>query len=151
MRKTRQMIVELETFVAMRAKSIDLLYFLHRLIYRHLHQMSLNEIFQYSITNEKIIDYLTLFSVVPFLVTISIVIFDALIKKISKALLISSDDIDTSKSLHAYAMNSLLTIELRNWFTKKFSADVTIFDIMRIAIFRTVTMTMTRRSELKMR
>lgn len=144
------MIVELETFIAMHAKNINLLYFLHYFIYHHLHQMSLNKISQYNITNEKIIEYFILFNVVSFLIMISIIVFNVLIKKISKALLISSNDIDTSKLLHVYAMNLLLMIELQNWFAKKFNIDIMIFDIMRIMIFKTVIIIMMKKNELKM-
>ena len=112
--------------------------------------MSLNEISQYNITNEKIIEYFILFNVVSFLIMISIIVFNVLIKKISKALLISSNDIDTSKLLHVYAMNLLLMIELQNWFAKKFNIDIMIFDIMRIMIFKTVIIIMMKKNELKM-
>ncbi len=151
MRKTGQVVVGLETPAAVRAKGIDLPYFLHRPTYRHLHQMGLNGISQYSTTDEKIIDYPTLFSAAPSLATASTVVSDALVKKISKALSIPSDDIDTSKPLHAYAVNSLLAVELRNWFAKEFSADVAIFDIMGAATFRAVAATVAGRSGLKMR
>lgn len=40
------------------------------------------------------------------------------------------DDIDTSKPLHAYGVDSLLAVELRNYFAQELSADVAIFDHM---------------------
>ena len=71
----------------------------------------------------------------------SSVVSDALVKKIAKALSIPGEDIDTSKPLHAYAVDSLLAIELRNWFAKEFTADVAIFDIMGASSFGTVERT----------
>ena len=39
-------------------------------------------------------------------------------------------DVDTGKPLYAYGVDSLLAVELRNWFGKEIGAEVAIFDIM---------------------
>lgn len=56
--------------------------------------------------------------------------FEGLVRKVSKALSIPPEDIDANKPLHAYGVDSLLAVELRNWFAKELNADVAIFDIM---------------------
>ena len=53
----------------------------------------------------------------------------ALLQKLSKALAVAKENIDVGRPLHAYGVDSLLAIELRNWFAKLFHADVAVFDI----------------------
>lgn len=58
------------------------------------------------------------------------VVLKAMVARLSKALAIPEHDIDSSKPLHAYGVDSLLAVELRNWFGKVLGADVAVFDIM---------------------
>ena len=48
---------------------------------------------------------------------------------------------DMSKPLHAYGVDSLLTVELRNYFAKELNADVAIFDITDGSSFEAVSLT----------
>lgn len=57
------------------------------------------------------------------------VVADALVQRLSKATSIPPAEIDRARPLHAYGVDSLLAVELRNWFGKLFRADVAIFDI----------------------
>ena len=66
----------------------------------------------------------------------------------SKALSIPPEDIDTSKPLHAYGVDSLLAVELRNYFAKEMEADLAIFDIMDGSNFKAVSMTVARKSTI---
>ncbi len=58
------------------------------------------------------------------------------------------DDIDTSKPLHAYGVDSLLAGELRNYFAKELSVDVAIFDLMGGPSIDAVTLTVAKKSTL---
>lgn len=59
------------------------------------------------------------------------VVVTGLIDKLAKVLSASSaEGIDARKPLHAYGVDSLLAVELRNWFAKEFQAEVAIFDLM---------------------
>ena len=57
-------------------------------------------------------------------------ITDILQQKISRMLGLEVDAIDTSKPLHAFGVDSLVAIELRNWFQKALGADVAVFEIL---------------------
>lgn len=57
------------------------------------------------------------------------IIAEALVLKLSRATSIAPDDIDPKRPLHVHGVDSLLAVELRNWFSKLFKADVAIFDI----------------------
>lgn len=57
------------------------------------------------------------------------VVVDALVQRLSKATSTPVEEIDRARPLHVYGVDSLLAVELRNWFRKLFKADVAIFDI----------------------
>lgn len=57
------------------------------------------------------------------------VVVDALVQRLSKATSAPVEEIDSTRPLHIYGVDSLLAVELRNWFGKLFKADVAIFDI----------------------
>ncbi|KAI1745439.1 BcPKS1, polyketide synthase [Xylaria scruposa] len=57
------------------------------------------------------------------------ILVEALVQKLAKATSVAPEEIDSSRPLHAYGVDSLLAVELRNWFKKLFQADVAIFDI----------------------
>lgn len=58
------------------------------------------------------------------------VVVDALAKKLARALAIKPDDVDVTQPLHAFGVDSLVAVELRNWMGKQFAADVPVFEIM---------------------
>ncbi|KAG8157863.1 hypothetical protein KVR01_012135 [Diaporthe batatas] len=57
------------------------------------------------------------------------VVVEALRRKLAKATSIPQDEIDTKQPLHVYGVDSLLAVEIRNWFAKTLKTDVAIFDI----------------------
>ncbi|KIA75375.1 hypothetical protein HK57_00158 [Aspergillus ustus] len=58
------------------------------------------------------------------------VVFRALAAKLARAMFISLDDIEASKPLSSYGVDSLMAVELRNWIAREFEAAVAVFDIM---------------------
>ncbi|KAI1342766.1 hypothetical protein F5Y15DRAFT_428725 [Xylariaceae sp. FL0016] len=50
--------------------------------------------------------------------------------KLSRSLSISPDEIEISKPLSEYGVDSLMAVELRNWMRQDFQAAVAVFDIM---------------------
>lgn len=58
------------------------------------------------------------------------VVVSALAKRLARAISISPEDIDLSKPLAEYGVDSLMAVELRNWIGTSFKAQVTVFDIM---------------------
>lgn len=144
---TCQPIIGLETPAAMRAKGSKEPYWMRRRTFRHLHQMGLDE----SLSNdtETAVDYVALFRSATSFGDATRILTDGLVKKLAKALSIPPDDIDTSKPLHAYGVDSLLAVELRNYFAKELGADVAIFDLMGGASFAAVGMTVASRSKYR--
>jgi acyl carrier protein len=58
------------------------------------------------------------------------VVVESLAKKLARALSIQPDEVDVDRPLHAFGVDSLVAVELRNWLGKEFAADVPVFEIM---------------------
>lgn len=43
---------------------------------------------------------------------------------------IEPSDVDVEQPLHAFGVDSLVAIELRNWIAKQFAADIPVFEFM---------------------
>ena len=55
---------------------------------------------------------------------------EALTKRLARILATSVENFDLQKSMHSYGMDSLMAVDVRNWFVTETRADVSIFDIM---------------------
>ncbi|KAI8944505.1 KR domain-containing protein [Xylaria longipes] len=58
------------------------------------------------------------------------IVTSALATKLARALSIPIEDVQSSNHLPAYGVDSLMAIELRNWVSNTFQADVAVFDIL---------------------
>ncbi|KAL7905029.1 putative polyketide synthase [Trichoderma velutinum] len=54
----------------------------------------------------------------------------SLVGRIAKMLQIEAEDVDTSRALHSYGLDSLVAIEIVDWALKEIEARVSVFDIM---------------------
>lgn len=118
---------------------------MRRRAFRHLQQVGLGG--PSSSPASKTVDYATLLRKAASLEDAARIVTDGLLHKLSRALSISPADMDVSKPLHAYGVDSLLAVELRNYFAKEFNANVAIFDITGGSSFETVGMTVARKSQ----
>lgn len=128
-----QTVVGLESPAAVRAKGMDCPHWMQRPTFRLMHLTGLYGFAQDgtdTTSGEKSVDSARLFRAAASLSDASQVVTDALVAKLCKALAVPSGDIDTAKPLNTYAVDSLLAVELRNWFAKEYQADVAIFEIM---------------------
>ena len=138
-----QLITGLETPAAMLVKGIDTssssaAHFLRSPPFRHLHQIPLPG--HLSTSSPGLPSSLTatasgpplstLLSQSPTLASAITHILHSLTLKLSRSLGLSPDDIEPSKPLHAYGVDSLLAVELRNWIRVECGAEVAVFDIM---------------------
>ncbi|KAL2203502.1 hypothetical protein CC79DRAFT_1294463 [Sarocladium strictum] len=58
------------------------------------------------------------------------VVVKALVTKLARAMDMSAGDVQLSKPLSSYGVDSLMAVELRNWIKGEFAAPVAVFDIM---------------------
>lgn len=55
---------------------------------------------------------------------------EALVNRVAKMLQTPSSEIDTSRFLHSYGIDSLVAIEIVNWALKELKATITVLDVM---------------------
>ncbi|KAK1580580.1 fatty acid synthase S-acetyltransferase [Colletotrichum navitas] len=58
------------------------------------------------------------------------VVSEMLTQKVAQCLKVTEDEVDQGKSLPSYGINSLVAIEIRNWFFREINAEVTIFNLI---------------------
>jgi len=56
---------------------------------------------------------------------------DAIVEKLSDMFMMAPEEIDKGEQLGRYGVDSLVAVELRNWFVGKMLAEVSIFDILQ--------------------
>jgi hypothetical protein len=61
---------------------------------------------------------------------IGVVVMDLLTTKLSKALGINKEEFSGKKPMHSYGIDSLVAVELRNWFSKEINVDIAVFDML---------------------
>ncbi|KAI1756989.1 polyketide synthase [Xylaria castorea] len=57
------------------------------------------------------------------------IVLEALLEKLTKVLSIDMAELDASRSMHAYGVDSLVAVELRTWMTKVIGSDVSVFEM----------------------
>jgi zearalenone synthase (highly reducing iterative type I polyketide synthase) len=55
---------------------------------------------------------------------------EALVNRVAKILQTSTSEIDSSRFLHSYGIDSLVAIEIVNWALKEIKSSITVFDVM---------------------
>lgn len=143
---TCRAIIGLETPAAMRAKGLPEPQWMQRATFRHLQQMgldgpSLNQ-------SQKIIDYAALFRDATTVEDRAQIVLEGLVRKLSRALSIPQEDLDPSRPLHVYGVDSLLAVELLNYFAKEMGVDLAIFDITNGSSFQAISLTVARKSPI---
>lgn len=78
------------------------------------------------------------------------IVAEALQRRLARALGIESEDVDLDKPLHAYGVDSLVAVELRNAIAKDFAADVPVFELVGGRTVRGVAEFVENRSQIEM-
>lgn len=60
----------------------------------------------------------------------TVILAEALVKRISGIMSLPLEDIDPGKPVHFYGVDSLVAVEFRNWLGKNLEADIEVLDIM---------------------
>ena len=77
------------------------------------------------------------------------VVIDGLLQRLSRAVSMDVKNIDVSKPLHVYGVDSLLAVELRNWFAKVWKSDIAVFDITGQSSIADIGQLAMQRSQLR--
>ncbi|KAF8439511.1 hypothetical protein BGX38DRAFT_875482 [Terfezia claveryi] len=76
------------------------------------------------------------------------IVSKGLMKKLSTFLSMSEDEVDPSRTMAAYGVDSLVAIELRNWLLREMKADVPLFEITGYSSVTALSEKIARRSHL---
>ncbi|KAI1170512.1 polyketide synthase PksD [Nemania sp. FL0916] len=76
------------------------------------------------------------------------VVVESLAKKLARALSIEPGDVDAEKPLHVFGVDSLVAVELRNWISKEFAADLSVLELMGGSSIAAIGALVTKASKL---
>ena len=66
------------------------------------------------------------------------VIAECVMLRVGKALGVPKENLEPSRALHAYGVDSLVAVELRNWFGQKLDAEMAVFEILGETTFEDI-------------
>jgi Phosphopantetheine attachment site len=58
------------------------------------------------------------------------VICSGLMRKLARTLMLSVDDVESSRTVNSYGVDSLVAVEIRTWVFKEVHSDVSVFEIL---------------------
>jgi acyl carrier protein len=75
-------------------------------------------------------------------------VLEALLRKLARSLLMRRDDIDVKKPTGAYGVDSLVVVELRNWFSREARVEVPVSEILQASSLAALAKKVAGRSPL---
>jgi acyl carrier protein len=126
-----QILVGVEMPSAVVAKGIDLHHSIHRPIFSHLFRMSPADSDVKSATSSTLhVDRAVELRKAGSEDEAVALVVEWFSNKVAQVLGLSKSDIDASKPVHVYGIDSLVAVDLKNWFTKEIGADITVFVLL---------------------
>ena len=123
-----QAVIGIDTPANLHSRSIEPSSWIHRPIFSHLFQMDRRG--AEATNSDRTVDFMAAFSTARSIAEAGDIVADALLGKLASSISIPKEDMDSDKPVHHYGVDSLVAIELRNWFARKLNADVAVFDIL---------------------
>ena len=132
-----QVVVGVDVPASLKSRDMNLPIFMRRPPFRLFHNMSSGGTVDKSDSTApgNDVNVAKLLSRVCSLSEAANVISDALMHKLGKALAVPLENFDSAKAMHLYGVDSLVAVELRNWFAHALDADVAVFEILGGASF----------------
>lgn len=143
-----QAVVGIEIPAVLDSRGIDQPYWMRRPMFRHFHQLASKDTALSPHAN-SITDYAALLRKANSLASAATVVSGALANKIAKVMGIQAEDIDLSRPMDSYGVDSLVAVEVRNWLLREMGADVAIFDILGTASLSDISATIAGRSRYR--
>lgn len=77
------------------------------------------------------------------------ILADAIAVRLCKTLSLSTEDFDVTQPLHIYGVDSLIAVEIRNWFLQTLKVDVAVFEILGGATTTTLGRSIAEKIDMK--
>ena len=142
-----QVIVGIETPANMTGKGHELSVWMSSPMFRHLFQIDSTD--SGIVTSQKVVDIAASFKSMVSLDEAAAFVADLTMDKLARSMSTAKENMQIDKSLRLFGMDSLVAVELRNWFAKKLKADITVFDLMGEATFAEIGLLAANRSAYK--
>jgi len=127
--KQCQPLIGLQVPANLIARNLEPSPFMYLPTFRHMFQISSSDQ-GYSPASNQTTDISAQFVAAGSLAEAGQIVAKALIERLSSTIAVPVQDISDDKAMHHYGVDSLVAIEIRNWFAKKVRADVAVFDIL---------------------
>lgn len=133
-RKRSQVVMGLEVPADVASRGIEMADWMGDPMFANLHQLSSSLSAQRQVINgvlgEGSPDLVSLVAEATSLTEAAEAITSSFIVKLSRIISMSPDDLDVNLPLHTYGVDSLIGVELRNWFKKTAKQDVAVFQLL---------------------
>lgn len=143
-----QPVIGLEVPANITSRNLEPPPFIYLPTLRHLFQVSSNNVSS-SNSNTQTTNLSVLFSTADSVAEAGRMVAKALIDRLSSTIAVPVEDIREDKAMHNYGIDSLVAIEVRNWFAKKVCADIAVFDILGNSSIKEVATLAAGRSEYR--
>ena len=143
-----QAIVGIETPAVLDSRGIDQPDWMRRPMFRHFHQIK-SEDTATSVNANSMTDYAALLRDAISTASAATIVSGALANKIAKVMGTETENVDLGRPMHAYGVDSLVAVEVRNWLLREMGADIAIFDILGTASISEVSSTIAGRSRYR--
>ena len=127
---TCQIVTGIDPPSVLAARGVEEPYWMHAKLFKSLYQIpSPTSNFQNS-SNDAAINYGDLIAAAENLQQIADIIISGLQTRLSSSLGMEVENIDPSRPMHTFGVDSLSAVEVRTWFRNEVGVDITVFDIL---------------------
>ncbi|PYH35667.1 polyketide synthase [Aspergillus neoniger CBS 115656] len=156
---TAQVVVGIEMPSVALAKCLDLHHSVHRPLFRHLFQMDAQRHRRHGEAEKEMapiamttaLDRPALLKQSASIVEATELVLEWLSGKLSQVLGIAAADVEPSKPIHMYGLDSMVSVDLRNWFNREIGATFTVFDLMSNTPLRELSRMAAERSRYRLK
>lgn len=120
-----------------RAKGFDVASAMHQPLFRGMYQID-SAVKASSSGGDVSINYQNALATAESLEVAGLLIAKELRKKLCRVVGLNPEDLELNHRIESYGVDSLVSVELRNWFYKEIGADITTFEIVGSATFISV-------------
>jgi len=125
-----QVVTGIDTPAVLKSRGAEEPYWMLRPLFSPLYHMTNKQISPSQEYSNGVESCRDLIEAAETLEEVSEVILNGLQTKLSRTLAVEREQIDTTKPMHTYGVDSLSAVELRTWFRNVVGVNITVFDIL---------------------
>jgi len=127
---TCQIVTGIDPPAVLAARGVEEPYWMHGKLFKPLYQMLSATSNMQSNSSDTVTNYRELISAAESLQQVRHIIIGGLQTRLSNSLGIEIENIDPSRPMHTFGVDSLSAVEVRTWFRNAVGVDITVFDIL---------------------